>query len=1276
MVFDQATRNRLQRFVNDARKVLEAEFNRQLQNEYGLDPVSGTVTPLEKLVHLTETKKETARILRDILAHYLLSEKVPDTKVSLERIVREQAFTVLNRIVALRMAESRGLLIESIDHGYQAKGFQLYARVMGNSLGETGETYRTYLFSVFDELSEDLPGLFDRYSPQGRLFPRETALLQLLELVNQSEISMLWAEDETIGWVFQYFNSKEERKQMRDASAAPRNSRELAVRNQFFTPRYVVEFLVDNTLGRFWFNETGGKTSLKNQCQYLLVKPDEEIKLTNNLKDPRTLKLLDPACGSMHFGLYAFDLFIEIYREAWMWEQQNGPGSLDVSLNTDVGLLPLCYSYSDVNAFMLDVPRLIIERNIFGVDIDARAVQIASLALWLRAQRWWHESGVKAKDRPTVGRGHVVAAIAPPQEKGLLEQLKTNLDKKDAELLEKTLQMLKNLPELGVLLRVEQELPALIRQIYGETGGLFKQSDEETWQNAELRLREALVKYAQAAKSTYQCRLFSQDAMELLRIIDLIREKFDVVVMNPPFGGALPSTSNYLNTVLPAWCGNLSAAFVIRMSEMISNRGLIGCVVDKTILVKSSYEDFRREYAVGSLLIGPMADLGWDVLDGANVEVVAAIFDKERNFEKRGFVDCRSYLDKSIFLRTTIINTNTVNWVQTTKFSQIPNFSIAYDMPEFMLDWFSQFPALKNSGAKALQGHAIKMDWYGRLWWEVDPAQINAKGIWSRMYNGGKFSTFGITLIEVVRWNKNGEFLKHHPSTRWSNAEFQQRPGVGYGKRGNIVDAHLVPAGHIFTVEGLFIYPAKQCDIWYYLGILNSKLASIILNYYCGQHKHAGYVNLLPIPNPKKNMNSYNKISYISRKGYLLRLEKQYFNEVSGYYRGLPLNCLKAGVGYFAERIMIEKIFTKAMVETETKLEEAVEQAYEISSLQKKQILAQFDKTLTSKSDNEQEEDETSNSNEQQVLSPVFGPKDAADELLSHMVGIAFGRWRLESTYDRAAENPNDQLFDPINSLPPAMNTKTLKVDLHENMANGIFDQSSLIKVLQDCISCLFQGAASEIECNIAAIFGVNSLEEYFNGSGGFFDSHLKRYSNGRKQAPIYWPISTASGYYSLWLYYPIMTDQTLYTAVNDFLEPKIKQVADELTNFRAKGNKSTLIEEKQLEGLQAFKLELVEMREKLLKIAPTYHPNHDDGVQITAAPLWSLFQHKPWQKVLKETWEKLEKGDYDWAHLAMNYWPDRVRAKCKTDKSLAIAHGLEELYVEPATNHKKKTKR
>jgi hypothetical protein len=629
MAFDQTTRNRLQRFVNDTRRVLEEEFTRQLQNDFGLDPNAGTVADLASLRHINDAQRETARILRDTLKHYTASGDMNSTQ-GLDRIVREQAFTVLNRLAALRMAETRGLLVESVGNGFQAKGFQLYARLAGTGLGETGDAYRVYLFSVFDELAEDLPGLFDRYSPQGRLFPRESALLQVLNLINDANIAPLWSEDETIGWIYQYFNSKEERKAMRDASQAPRNSRELAVRNQFFTPRYVVEFLVDNTLGRLWFNATGGATDLRDRCQYLLIKPDEAPQAVTKLRDPRTLKLLDPACGSMHFGLYAFDLFAEIYRESWLWEKSNGPGSLDVSTQPQAMLKPLSQTYLDEAAFLRDVPRLIIEHNIYGVDIDPRAAQIASLALWLRAQRAWHDAGVKAKDRPLIGRGHVVAAIAPPAERELRLQFAANLDPLDAELFEKTLQLLKGLPELGVLLQAERELPNLIEKVYSKNTDLFKDRQEaKSWAQIESDLHEALIEFAHAAKSTYQGRLFALDAMQGLRLIDLCREVFDVVVMNPPFGALASSTKDQLAKAYPRSKNDLLAIMVERGLQLLRAGGRIGAITSRTCFFLSSFQKWREEVVLGIARPEVMADLGYGVMDDAMVEAAAYVLEKQ-----------------------------------------------------------------------------------------------------------------------------------------------------------------------------------------------------------------------------------------------------------------------------------------------------------------------------------------------------------------------------------------------------------------------------------------------------------------------------------------------------------------------------------------------------------------------------------------------------------------------------------------------------------------------
>jgi hypothetical protein len=219
----------------------------------------------------------------------------------------------------------------------------------------------------------------------------------------------------------------------------------------------------------------------------------------------------------------------------------------------------------------------------------------------------------------------------------------------------------------------------------------------------------------------------------------------------------------------------------------------------------------------------------------------------------------------------------------------------------------------------------------------------------------------------------------------------------------------------------------------------------------------------------------------------------------------------------------------------------------------------------------------------------------------------------------------------------------------------------------------IIYGYRSEaMEHEACTLLGARTLREWFRRPAGFFADHLRRYSKSRRQAPIYWPLSTSSGSYTLWLYYHRLTDQTLFKAVNDFVEPKLQQIASQAAALRARTSRSSA-GVAELERLSDFQIELMQFRDELLRLAKVWKPNLNDGVVITAAPLWKLFQYKPWQKNLRETWEALESGEYDWAHLAYSLWSDRVREKCKHDKSLAIAHGLEELYQEPPATAGKK---
>ena len=237
----------------------------------------------------------------------------------------ETAFTYLNRLSALRMCEERGHVIECVRRGMDSDGFALYQKLSGPALGDRSATYRVFLECIFEELAVDLGALFDRHTPHSLAFPRPDCIESVLTDLNATELAHLWKEDETIGWVYQFFHTDKERKDMKKKSVAPRNSHELAVRNQFFTPRYVVEFLADNTLGRTWYEMRQGKTALPDRMPYFVRHEKEvflpegvlpqgpppgqedlskeellqtEVQLAYRLrKDPRDLKVLDILCA-------------------------------------------------------------------------------------------------------------------------------------------------------------------------------------------------------------------------------------------------------------------------------------------------------------------------------------------------------------------------------------------------------------------------------------------------------------------------------------------------------------------------------------------------------------------------------------------------------------------------------------------------------------------------------------------------------------------------------------------------------------------------------------------------------------------------------------------------------------------------------------------------------------------------------------------------------------------------------------------------------------------
>lgn len=449
-----------------------------------------------------------------------------------------------------------------------------------------------------------------------------------------------------------------------------------------------------------------------------------------------------------------------------------------------------------------------------------------------------------------------------------------------------------------------------------------------------------------------------------------------------------------------------------------------------------------------------------------------------------------------------------------------------------------------------------------------------------------------------------------------------------------------MPAGCIFADKGPAGFAADDSveTLLSLSAILNSRAFGLLVSLQMAFGSYeVGVIQRTPVPD--LNPASIDKLAELARRAWSLKRSLDTVDETSHAF--VVPAVLRPRLGSFHPSDIEAEL-----AEVMAKIDDIAFDLYRLSDTDRAAALGSSGTTVEDVSDEAEDADDTEGGDDAEAIGQTDG-------LLSWAVGVAFGHfdWRF-ATGERDTPLGHDP-FDPLPAKSPGM------------LPDGAAPFHSHDGILVDD-----QGHPHDLPRLIEEVLVRVDIEELGNVrrwlQRDFFPLHLKQYSKSRRKAPIYWPLSTASGSYTLWLYYPSLTSQTLYAAVHDFVEPKLEQVGSDAATLRDKGAARSRDDEKTFEALQSLELELIELRDELLRIAPTYRPNHDDGVQVTAAPLWRLFRHRPWQTILRDTWAKLEKGDYDWAHLAMAYRPAQVREKCRTDRSLAIAHDLEHLYEPP----------
>ncbi len=1464
---DDKLRNKLQKATQDARGLLEHEFAEQLEGTYDILP-DGTIQP-KPGKHLDDRERLVRGKLVDAIEHIKAGGKKPAEAV--DEYVREAAFTFLNRFVALKMLEARDLVQQCVSKGDQSSGFKEFTGLAPGMSELPDDGYRLYLECLFDELSIEVKVLFDRRDPASLLWPRRQALTDLLAILNQPELAGVWGQDETIGWVYQYFNSGEERKKMREESQAPRNSRELAVRNQFFTPRYVVEFLTDNTLGRIWYEMRQGDTRLTEECRYLVRRPDEvfleeaesddqkaaaqwlqgqadaepdiqalahtvngyrrageageqcnawvEQRLTKleskestaklktqelldllflfcrkerfcegtleslqaqidqimavlrdrvaamnkedasqeellkqpvhipfrAKKDPRDLKILDPACGSGHFLLYCFDLLLTVYEEAWRDEQ---------SPKSEITGRTIREDYATIEALREAVPSLILRHNLHGIDIDSRCAQIAAFALWMRAQWAFNEFGLDRAIRPAIRKTNIVVAEPMPGEKDLLREFTAKLQPPLlGQLVEVIFDKMQLAGEAGSLLKIEEELRDAIakareqwvsepkneqmllfaddrpkvEQLVFDLSGI---TDDQFWQEAESQTITALREFSEsrANGAAYRRALFADDAAAGFAFIDLCRKRYDVALMNPPFGDVAIPARKLVDGQYPDAKADLYAAFFDRALQLTTLDGLVGQIASRLGLFVSSLVRWRMSVFFSEARLCFLADLGHGVLDDALVEAAAYVAGKSPATDSFWACGVLNHSDKGRALASAVNGCpqGLASVWELSALTRIPGVPIAYWLQPDFVSHLLHHPPMLSGAAEARVGLQTDDDFrFLRLAWECDPTSIPER--WRYFAKGGEYSPFYDDIHLTVNWGNNAAEMRafieqrHSWTKRASSADMYGLPGLTYPERTTSeFSPRVLPRETVFSIAGPAILPFSEGKCFALLALAYTRLVRIMIEMYVGggdavhsgsaaRHYKAGILNKCAVPSLENAQGE--ELAEIGRECARLVQGRWQHEETSRIFSGLSPNNDRSIRDWVRSRmiayedilVLIEGLTARseslafALYGLNPKHRSSVAQTYgahtsELGAVEDTDDLdALFQMPLdrlvnlvaeqvgysrqTTKlaylTDRRYEAiallksatvDQIVQARRLAGILPEETLRENAVSWVSYLFGCAVGRWDHEYVSSQSAGAELPDLLAPLPSSPPAAARSSCgDRDRPDVLVDDRGHPNDVAQQVRNSANAVW-AEAEAVWRELPGLLGCSTdgVRGWFRRS--FFDTHIKRYSKSRRKAPIYWQLATQPASYSVWLYYHRFTPDTLYTALNDHVKPKLDHEQRKLDRLRTDaGPEPTRSQRSEIDQQETFVAELKTFAEEIERIAPLWNPDLNDGVIINFAPLWRLVpQHKAWQKECKACWDKLVAGDYDWAHLAMHLWPERVVPKCRTDASLAIAHGVE----------------
>ena len=734
------------------------------------------------------------------------AEELDNYKVAFEYIVEEVAYTWFNRMIAIRFMEVNGYLpirvlssesgkhepdivTTPFDAGLEFTGEEsgrIYELRDNNRLEEL---FRMLFIRECNHLHDILPELFEATNDYSELLlslsytDKDGVVFHLVNDISEDDFNIeKEGQVEIIGWMYQYYNTEPKDKVFAALKKNVKITKEnIPAATQLFTPHWIVRYMVENSLGRLWI-EGHPDDDLRQCWEYYLDEAEQEPQVQAQLEEiragyreisPEDIRIIDPCMGSGHILVYAFDVLMQIYS---------------------------AQGYSE-----RDAAKLIVEKNLWGLDIDRRAYQLAYFAVMMKARQYNRRiltSGIK----PNLFVIDDNRALTPE----IIEYIADG-DSKMAADLRSISDDLTNAREYGSIINVQPvDFNGLIERI-----GIIAESDELNLIAMENK------------------RIVCEKILPLVKQAQTLSQKYDVVCTNPPYmgGSGMNSVlSEYVKRCYSEAKSDLFAAIIIKCLEFTKQNGYSSLVTMQSWMFLSSFEEMRTKLLTLNTLttLMHMENMVMGIAFGTAVSVFrkGAVKGYKGTYNQIKLADIENAKPKSF-----PVAGNRFAQVSSDNFSKIPGMPVAYWVSEKFADVFKNEKLYKYSISPS-QNVTGNNDRFVRKFWELSNVKVGGRDEWIFYAKGGGFRKWWGNLLDIVNWTPTARYIYQHGdghhASQIINKDYWYRKGITWGLiTSSIPSFRVMPEGATFDKGGSTIIVEREVYN-YALGLLNSKVFLVV----------------------------------------------------------------------------------------------------------------------------------------------------------------------------------------------------------------------------------------------------------------------------------------------------------------------------------------------------------------------------------------------------------------------------------------------------------------